>query len=131
MERQPSHPSSVSFPDRTNLWVDEDRRVDPGLVVRFWDPVCEEAEALGHLGCRETDTRFLDHGTYQIATEVSQTGAPEPILGHRLGDRSQDRVAESDDLEETGLVRHVLSRNPSNHPSCSRWWEQGHWGCRP
>ncbi len=102
--------------DDPDFRVDHDGRLDLGLAVVGGQPVGEEPEFLGDLRGGETDAVFLEHGADEISAELVESTAPEPLLGNRIGHRSQHRVAESDDLEcdgspagESGSVKRLAA----------------------
>jgi len=56
--------------NRTYFRVGKHRGGNLGLVLGFRHPKSEEAKALRHLRCRETDAVFLDHRPDDVATEI-------------------------------------------------------------
>ena len=110
--------------------VDEDRRRDLGMLVGFRNPVGEEPKTLRDLRRRQSDALLLDHRAHHGAAEVREAAASEPVLRDLIRNRSQNRMTQSDDLEQVRVLVHQISRSRNIHPSCSRWSVPGHWGSR-
>ncbi len=117
------------FADGPDFRVDEYGGCDLGLVVGSRHPEGKQPNAFSNLWRREPDTVLLDHRPDHVLAESRQPPGGEPILGHRFGHRPQGWMTETDDLEETGVVAHEISRSPNIRRSCSRWSAPASWGC--
>ena len=100
----------------SKLRVDENGRRNLRLVVGFRNPVREEADALCHLRRGQTDTVLLDHGTDHAPGEFDQASRAEPILRHGFSDRTEDRMAQTNDVEVLRIFNHGPQPQPEHPP---------------
>ena len=95
------------FTDRLNLWVGQKLRGDFRMVVAAWHPIDEQAQVLGNLRRRETNTIFREHRSNHVSGKIVQSLRPETIFRNRFGHLSEHRVAQPDDLKRRGLFEAV------------------------